>query len=214
MYLGKQRKLNRWQEYDYSMPGQYYITICTQNRICHFGEVVDNEMVLNDLGQIVKKQWLWLPGNFAYIKLDEWQIMPNHLHGIIEIIDNPVGTGRDGKIFRDINLKITGNGIPVGNGRDGKIFDETHNVGNVLERSLHNPNNPKILPLYRIIGAFKTTSSKLIHQFQNNLYFQWQKSFHDRVIREGNDLDSIRYYIRQNPTQWAKDKNNPINIKE
>ena len=111
MYLGKQRKLNRWQGYDYSMPGYYYITICTQNRTCHFGEVVDNEMVLNDLGQIVKKQWLWLPENFDYIKLDKWQIMPNHLHGIIEIV-NENYFDNDGKIFGEINLKITGNGIP------------------------------------------------------------------------------------------------------
>jgi len=177
MYLGKQRKLNRWQGYDYSMPGQYYITICTQNRICHFGEVIDNEMVLNDLGQIVKKQWLWLPENFDYIKLDEWQIMPNHLHGVIEIIDNPVGT--------------------------------------ILELSLQKAMQmPKRLPISRIIGAFKTTSSKLIHQHQNNFYFDWQRSFHDRVIRENDDLESIRYYIRQNPARWVKDRNNPINIKK
>jgi len=205
MYLGKQRKLNRWQGYDYSMPGYYYITICTHNRIPHFGEVIDGKMILNEIGEIVKKQWLWLAEHFDYIKLDEWVIMPNHFHGIIEIINenyfdcDNVGTGRDGKIFRNINFKITGNGITVGNGRD---------------RSLHDPNNPKIKPLPEIIGAFKTTSSKLIHQFQNYLFFQWQKSFHDRVIREGDDLEGIRYYIQQNPARWPKDRNNPFNIKK
>jgi len=185
MYLGKQRKRNRWYGYDYSIPGYYYITICTQYRICHFGAIVDGKIVLNEIGEIVKKQWLWLPEHFDYIKLDEWVIMPNHFHGIIEIINENY-------------YKITGNGISVGNGRD---------------RSLHKPNNPKIKPLPEIIGAFKTTSSKLIHQKQNNLYFAWQKSFHDRVIREDDDLDSIRYYIRQNPARWIKDRNNPINIK-
>lgn len=200
MYRGPDRKLNRWQGYNYSMPGQYYITICTQKRICCFGEVVDENMVLNDLGKIVKKQWLWLPENFDYIKLDEWVIMPNHLHGIIEIKnENYYG--------------LTGNGMTVGNGLNGKIFGNGCTVGNVLERSLHDPDKSKILPLYRIIGALKTTSSKLIHQNQNNIYFQWQKSFHDRVIRNEDELNNIRYYIQQNPAKWAEDRNNPINIK-
>lgn len=101
MYLGKNRKLNRWTGYDYSMPGQYFITICTQNRILYFGEVKDGEMVLNDLGQIVKKQWLWLIENFDYVKLDEWKIMPNHFHGIIEINNENY-------------FKVKGNGANVG----------------------------------------------------------------------------------------------------
>jgi len=203
MYLGKDRKLNRWMGYDYSMPGHYFITICTQSRISHFGEIVDGEMVLNEIGEIVKNQWLWLPENFDYIKLDEWVVMPNHFHGIIEIINKNyfdrdiVGTVRDGKIFGDINFKITGNGISVGNGRD---------------RSLHNPNDPEIKPLPEIIGAFKTTSSKLIHRQQNDLYFAWQKSFHDRVVRNEKELIDKRYYIRQNPAQWLEDRNNPINF--
>jgi len=61
MYLGKQRKLNRWQGYDYSMPGYYYITICIHNRIPHFGEIIGGKMVLNDLGKIVNECWLICP---------------------------------------------------------------------------------------------------------------------------------------------------------
>jgi len=199
MYLGKDRKLNRWMGYDYSMPGTYFVTICTQDRVCHFGDVINGNMILNEIGEIVKKQWLWLPENFGFVELDEWEIMPNHLHGIIEIINE--------NYFRSI-----GNGTTVGNGRDGKIFDEYDNVGNVLERSLHDADNTKILPLYRIVGAFKTTSSKMIRMI-GRCDFQWQKSFHDRVIRNEKELNNIRYYIQQNPAKWAEDRNNPKNIK-
>ncbi len=81
----------------------------------------------------------------------------------------------------------------AGNSR-GKIFGMPHNVRSVIESSLHNLNNPKILPLYRIIGAFKTRLSKLIHKHQNNFYFQWQKSFYDRIIRSETEL---KLYNRQ-----------------
>jgi len=187
MYFGKQRKLNRWQGYDYSMPRFYFVTICSQKRICCFGDIVDNKMILNELGDIIKQQWLWLSQNYDYISLDEWQIMPNHIHGIIEIINKDYDS-------------------------NGKIFTKPHKVGNVLERSLHNQGTPKILPLYRVIGAFKTTSAKLINQ-ENGVYFKWQKSFHDRVIRSEQELNNIRYYIQQNPINWQSDRNNPANIK-
>ncbi len=128
MYLGKQRKQNRWFGYDYSMPGYYFVMICTQDRICHFGEVIDEKIVLNDLGEIIDKCWLWLPEKYKYIKLDQWQIMPNHVHGIIEIINedyyNHDRKGKKGLIFEEKHI--------VGNGRNSKILGDLQNVGNVL----------------------------------------------------------------------------------
>ncbi len=178
------RKLNRWPGFNYSCPGYYFVTICSKNMEKMFGDIKNYKIVLNEVGEIVKKQWLWLSDNFEYINLDAWVIMPNHLHGVIEIKENDKSA-------------------VVGTGLDCKIFEENHNVvGNVLERSLQNQNDQKILPLYRIIGAFKTTSSKLIHQRQNNLYFKWQRSFHDRVIRNEQELSRIRIYIANNPINW------------
>jgi len=176
MYLGKQRKLNRWEGYDYSMPGQYYITICTQNRICHFGDVKNKEMVLNDLGKIVKECWFDLPNHYKGYQLDQFQIMPNHIHGIVEIIND--------QYFKTA--------VSVGNGF--KPF-------------------PTIHGLSEIVRGFKTFSSRKINNLQDQIYFQWQKSFYDRVIRNEKELNSIRYYIQQNPVQWSEDRNNPINIK-
>ncbi len=95
------RKLNRLKEYDYSQDGFYFITICVKNRKKIFGYVENEKMILNKFGVIVKNQWHWLANRFPYMKLDEFIIMPNHLHGII-IID---ATNKNKINFR-INWRI------------------------------------------------------------------------------------------------------------
>ncbi len=199
MYLGKDRKQNRWLGYDYNTPGWYFVTICTKDRVECLCNIENGVVGLNKIGEIVRDQLLWLAKQFDYVVLDDFVIMPNHIHAIIELKNENY-------------YKLKGNGVTVGTGRDGKIFDYQHNVGNVLERSLHDKNVPKILPVYRYICAFKTVSSKLIHK-NGYEYLQWQKSFHDHVIRGEKDYNAIKYYIEQNPAKWAEDKNNPINFK-
>jgi len=81
----KHRKSNRLKTYDYSQNGIYFVTICTKDKKCYFGKIVNNEIVLNDFGKIIKKQWLWLQDQYDYVYLDEFIIMPNHFHGILEI---------------------------------------------------------------------------------------------------------------------------------
>ena len=71
--------------YDYAQDNLYFVTSCVKNMECIFGEVVNKEMVLNDYGEIVKKQWFWLAEQYAYIELHAFVVMPNHIHGIIEI---------------------------------------------------------------------------------------------------------------------------------
>lgn len=89
----KHRKLNRLENYDYSQNGMYFITICTKNREYFFGEIKNGEIILNDTGKIIKKCWLDLPNHYKNCILDEWAIMPNHFHGIIEIRHDIVETG-------------------------------------------------------------------------------------------------------------------------
>ncbi|KKQ27812.1 MAG: hypothetical protein US42_C0005G0037 [Candidatus Magasanikbacteria bacterium GW2011_GWC2_37_14] len=75
--------------YDYSQTGYYFITICTKNKFCYFGEIVGDEIVLNDIGKMATKYWLEIPKHFPFVTLDEFVIMPNHVHGIIIINNNP-----------------------------------------------------------------------------------------------------------------------------
>ena len=154
---------NRLEGYDYSKTNHYFVTICSNNHQEWFGKIENNEMILNNYGNIIKQQWQWLPQQYPYIELDEYIIMPNHIHGIL-IINNPRRTGHD--------------------------------------LSLH-----KIKSLSSLIGAFKTTSSKLIHQ--NGLSdFAWQRSFHDHIIRNDKSLDKIREYISNNQLKWDGDEEN------
>ncbi len=88
------RKPNRAKDHDYSDDGYYFVTICTKNRKKYFGEIKNGKMILNKSGLIVKKQWEWLK-KYKYIYLDILKIMPNHLHGILIIDSENVGTGRD-----------------------------------------------------------------------------------------------------------------------
>jgi putative transposase len=75
----------RYRGYDYSSPGKYFITICTKDRKPYFGEVENGKMILSDLGIIAEKFWREIPGHFPNIDLDEYIIMPDHIHGILII---------------------------------------------------------------------------------------------------------------------------------
>ena len=86
------RRSIRLKGHDYAQSGAYFVTIVTQGRIPLFGEIIDGEMLFNDTGQSVAVAWEWLATRYPHVKLDEYVVMPNHLHGIIVIAD----TGRGG----------------------------------------------------------------------------------------------------------------------
>jgi REP element-mobilizing transposase RayT len=89
------RRSIRLKGYDYTQPGAYFITIVTQNRACLFGKVVDGEMRLNEFGKIVEFTWYDLVNHGVGIELDAFVVMPNHVHGIVIIADDPVGAGSE-----------------------------------------------------------------------------------------------------------------------
>src|SRR4051794_35992580 len=75
----------RLRGWDYTSPAAYFVTPCVHNRECIFGNVENGEMRLNDLGQMVAECWVQIPLHFPHVKLDAYIIMPNHVHGIIQI---------------------------------------------------------------------------------------------------------------------------------
>ena len=83
------RKSPRLQGYDYSANGAYFVTLCTQNRVCLFGDIVENEMHLNDSGQMLLKWWDELQTKFSVVEFDSCVVMPNHLHAIIVLLLDP-----------------------------------------------------------------------------------------------------------------------------
>jgi putative transposase len=81
------RRSLRLPGYDYSQAGAYFITACTQNRVMLFGEVIDRDVRLSEMGTIVQQTWDDLPTHYHGIDLDAFIVMPNHVHGIIILAD-------------------------------------------------------------------------------------------------------------------------------
>jgi len=88
------RQSIRLKGYDYTKEGLYFITICIHNRECLFGEIENGEMVLNEIGIIANKYWMEIPNHYTQVTLHEHIVMPNHLHGIIEIVGGYSGVGK------------------------------------------------------------------------------------------------------------------------
>lgn len=113
------RKSIRLKGYDYSKEGLYFITICTQNRECLFGEIINGKMILNNAGKMVEAIWFEIPKFYEGFVLHEFVIMPNHIHGIIEIIKN---VGADSYICPNCNpTKIDNNLYQQGEYRDSPL---------------------------------------------------------------------------------------------
>ena len=81
--IQKERKLNRLKEYDYSKNGYYFITLCTKDGIEYFGKIENEEMILNQFGETAERCWKEIPNHYDNVEIDEFVIMPNHIHGII-----------------------------------------------------------------------------------------------------------------------------------
>jgi len=79
----RHRRSIRLKGFNYTLEGAYFVTVCTQNQACLFGDVVEGEIRLNDAGRLVQAVWEGLPEHYPHVSLDHWVIMPNHVHGIV-----------------------------------------------------------------------------------------------------------------------------------
>jgi len=104
---------SRLKEWDYSNPWYYYITINTKNHVRHFGKVVKEIMILNELGKIAEHYWKEIPKHFVNVEIDYYIIMPNHVHGII-IINPAVETAYMPSHNKQINETPSMASLPLG----------------------------------------------------------------------------------------------------
>lgn len=101
----KNRKRNRMIDFDYRSDNLYFVTSCTNEKICCFGEIDDGRMVLNELGKIVEGQWQWLINKYPYLISHAFVVMPNHIHGVLEINREMIGNDTMGRTGRDLSLQ-------------------------------------------------------------------------------------------------------------
>ena len=177
--------------YDYSQPGYYFVTVCTKEKRIYFGEIKNGEMELSPLGKVVDERWKAIPEHFENVELDVYQIMPNHIHGIIVIKDDKEGTTRALSLQESPQRE--------------REQEEGEEVGNDQRKGRRR----MVLPT--VVSQFKMESSREIHESGVG-DFGWQRSFYDHVIRDDESLWSTRQYIVDNPMKWDLDRNNPVNV--
>lgn len=109
--MTKHRRSIRLRGYDYSQVGAYFVTVCTKDRRCLFGNAADGEMQLNDAGRIVADEWIKTAEMRNNVELDEWVVMPNHFHGIL-VVTNGRGTARRAPTLEQFGQPVSGS-IPT-----------------------------------------------------------------------------------------------------
>ena len=199
-----QNRPNRHPNLDYSKSGYYFLTIGVWEMEPVFGVNRFGEIQLNEFGLIAKNNWLSIPEHFPRIHLDEFIIMPDHIHGIIYIIPQPfiatdsvdyrpiVGDASVGDAYmRHLQMRQQQNGVPK------QQFIKPTNMDNP-----NNPSNyqPERIQMYlsKTIQQYKSSVSREIRQI-GKPKFRWQRSFYDHVIRDEMSLYRIRRYIQTNP---------------
>ena len=192
-FRGKYRiESNRLKGWNYAENGMYFLTIVTQNRECNLGNIENDEMILSCYGKIVESEWLKSFEIRNELFLDEFILMPNHLHAIVVLE----------KLKNDHNDENGLHGFHV----------ETHGRASLPE---YQPNRlPKSISSF--IGGLKSTVNTKIDDYidENNLIIPkynrnnhfFQSNYYDHIIRNDGEYQRIKNYIRNNPRNWNEDK--------
>jgi len=171
------RRSIRLKGYDYSQSGAYFVTICTKDRELYFEKY-------RGLQEIVRQQWEELPQRFPDLTLNEFIIMPNHIHGIIIF-----GADRSGK---NVGATLA---VAQNNGAGAR---PAPTVGEIVGTF-------KSLCIHDWLTYIKEKKIDAVGKF-------WQRNYYEHVIRNEDELNRIREYIQNNPFKWHLDKENPEGI--
>jgi len=181
--------------YDYTRAGAYFVTVVTHNREAIFGKVNGEEVQLTPAGEIARVCWEAIPCHFTRTGLDEFIIMPNHMHGILwildgEKLDRPTVEARHAVPLQQTVMDLTGGGSALAIERFG------------IPRSGSIPT---------IVRSFKSAVTRRINSvLATPGAVVWQRGYYDHIVRDEGDLGRIRAYITDNPAQWELDRENPL----
>jgi len=195
----------RLPKYDYSEVGWYFVTICTQNRECLFGRIENEKMVLNQAGSMIQNWWLKIPDKFPMVELDEFMVMSNHVHGII-VITNDAKKIVGARFIAPVNNDVTPQNKFV---NQGAIY--YHRRGDATNGGIEGAINCAPT-LGHIIRYFKGVTAFVIRKMMP--HFQWQRNYHDHIIRNEKSYWAIKEYIRDNPANWTSDEENPVLVRQ
>jgi len=226
------RRSIRLKGYDYSQAGAYFVTFCTQDRNCIFGKIENDEMILNEFGQIAYNEWVKLSDRFQNMELDVFQVMPNHFHAIIVLTNNAnVGAGLAPAQYSDKNdtdKNDTDKNNTDKNNTDKNNTDKnnmqqintqqtTNNTNIFVNGAIHGAGaSPAptetitVATVGDIVGAYKSlVANECLKIFKSkNLYMGklWQRNYYENIIRNNESYQRISDYIINNPAKWNDDK--------
>ena len=214
------------------MPGWYFVTVCTKERQKLFGEIVDKEMVLNKLGLIIRSKILEIPNHFKGVEVDNFVVMPNHVHMLIWVkfvsvgnaYPSRCGTGmrskKKDKLGRNAYMRSVLNvneclnidsrlDVNKSLDIDSKLnINECLNIDSKLNVNKSLDIKPKLdvnktkMLIPKIVQNFKAAVSR---EFGMKI---WQRSYYDKIVRNKLMLDKVNRYIKDNSKMWDRDRNN------
>ena len=196
----------RGHAYDH---GAYFVTLCTRARQHLFGRIVgtgpDAHLEPTDTGRLVLDEWLALPHHFKHLRLDQVQLMPDHLHAIL-ILD------RCGSALSGSTLRVDATGVgPDGHAEPGTSTNvgpdghaEPGTSADHTTSTIARPRGPRPGSLGAILAAFKASTTYKLNERDNTPGRRyWQPGYHDRVIRTTRgEFERIARYIVDNPAKW------------
>jgi REP element-mobilizing transposase RayT len=169
----------RIQGYDYAQAGVYFVTFCVQERQCLFGEIVGDQMLLNQYGRIVRDEWLRSSEIRPGLQLDEFVVMPNHFLGILIIVDDSSGVGAHSCAPLPVPQKTA-------------LLRRTPRSLGAIVAGFKSSATKRVNEIRHMPGAAV-----------------WQRNYFEHVIRNEREMEKAREYIGNNPLKWALDRENP-----
>jgi putative transposase len=174
----KKHKQYRLPGYDYSAMGDYFITVCTKNRIHHFGKIIKTKdaalIQLTSIGSFVNESILSIPAIYKDVTLGETVVMPNHIHLVITLP------------FKEILQHNNQSSLQ-------QIIAPYKGLQPLLPGSVSS-----------IINHLKGSVKKWCNT-NGYQHFQWQSRFHDHIIRDAKSYNRINQYIANNIFNWVED---------
>jgi REP element-mobilizing transposase RayT len=206
------RKTTRLKNWDYRKDAIYFITMCTANREQFFGKIINGKMHLSNIGVLANVLWFEIKNHSKNVILDEFVVMPDHIHGII-IIE---GNDRESSNFQDspdFSVPSIGKGrdLPEGTGQINRVgtwhalSQRSSRIESSLSQREKRFQNIGKNSVSSIIGSYKSAVTK--HSNRLGLEFKWQQRFYDRIIRDELELGNVRNYINRNIEKWEREKN-------
>ncbi len=193
------RRSIRLPAYDYAQPGAYFVTLCVQHRLCLFGEMEEDSVRLSEAGEMAEAWWHHLPSKFPDVHLNAFVVMPNHVHGIIGIVNRAPEQG-DAVVTPAVGADPRVRPSPDPGACLAAIPDQGAHTG---------------APLPQVIQWWKTMTTNAYirgvraqgwRPFDRRL---WQRNYWERIVRTPRELELTRRYIAGNPLRWHLDRMHP-----